>query len=161
MAKRSVRRRKSGAAAKRDDQTGRPIEELATISPSYAQSLRKLGIHTVEALASLSDVSVANIMGAGGVRYRDLTRESLGQLSASTSTAPRNASPPNGLVTEGVGPVNTIEHCQSVLEFVRQSTPAGQSDEIEFGRFLVLGLVYDALDHAKAQIQRQAEVGHA
>lgn len=52
--------------------TGHPIEEWGTVSRSYAMSLKAMHVHTVEALASLSDIQAQNIMGA--IKYRDLAK---------------------------------------------------------------------------------------
>jgi hypothetical protein len=52
--------------------SGLPIEEWGVVSKSYAQSLKTQNIHTVEALAGLTDQAAQSIMGA--VKYRDLAR---------------------------------------------------------------------------------------
>lgn len=54
---------------------GMPIEQWGTISRSYAESLKANHIHSVEALAALSDLQCQNIMGA--VKYRDLAKAHL------------------------------------------------------------------------------------
>jgi hypothetical protein len=51
---------------------GLPIEQWGTVSRSYAESLKANHIHSVEALAALSDLQCQNIMGA--VKYRDLAK---------------------------------------------------------------------------------------
>jgi hypothetical protein len=53
-------------------QDGTPIEEWGAITKSYAASLKAMNIHTVEALAALSDSNAQNIMGA--IKYRDLAK---------------------------------------------------------------------------------------
>lgn len=55
----------------RSDQ-GHPVEEWGTLTRSYAASLKAQNIHTIEALASLSDSMAQNIMGA--IKYRDLAK---------------------------------------------------------------------------------------
>lgn len=52
--------------------SGTPIEQWGTVTRSYAESLKAQNVHTVEALAGLSDQSAQNIMGA--IKYRDLAR---------------------------------------------------------------------------------------
>jgi hypothetical protein len=52
--------------------TGHPVEEWGAISRSYAASLKAMHIHTVEALAALSDQAAQSIMGA--IKYRDLAK---------------------------------------------------------------------------------------
>ena len=52
--------------------TGHPIEQWGTVSRSYAESLKAMHIHTVEALAGLSDTAAQSMMGA--MKYRDLAR---------------------------------------------------------------------------------------
>ena len=52
--------------------SGVPIEQWGTVTRSYAESLKSQNVHTVEALAGLSDQSAQNIMGA--IKYRDLAR---------------------------------------------------------------------------------------
>jgi hypothetical protein len=69
-------------------------------------------------------------------------------------SAPANCAPINQLVNPDL-PYQTIEHCTSVLEYVRQASVAGQNYGTEMGRFLVLGLVTDALAHAQSEMQRQ------
>jgi hypothetical protein len=49
--------------------TGHPIEQWGIITRSYAESLKAQNIHTVEALAGLTDQAAQTIMGA--VKYRD------------------------------------------------------------------------------------------
>ena len=51
---------------------GYPIEQWGAITRSYAESLKANNVHTVEGLASLSDLAAQNIMGA--IKYRDLAR---------------------------------------------------------------------------------------
>lgn len=57
---------------------GFPIEQWGVVSRSYAESLKVNNIHTVEALAALSDQTAQGIMGA--VKYRDLARAALDEL---------------------------------------------------------------------------------
>lgn len=54
---------------------GWPIEEWGVVSRSMAESLKLLGVPTVEALAALSDTNVQSIMG--GRKFRDLARAAL------------------------------------------------------------------------------------
>lgn len=54
---------------------GHPIEQWGAVTRSYAASMKAQNIHTVEALASLSDQMAQQIMGA--VKYRDLARAHL------------------------------------------------------------------------------------
>lgn len=56
---------------------GFPIEEWGIVSKTYAQSLKAYNIHTVEALAHLSDANAQNIMG--GIKYRDLAKAALSE----------------------------------------------------------------------------------
>jgi hypothetical protein len=63
----------------------------------------------------------------------------------------RQAAPVNQLVKEGM-PQDTIDRCMDVIEFVRQSTIADDDETIDYGRFLILGLVHDALGHVNAEI---------
>jgi hypothetical protein len=58
---------------KADD--GWPIEEWGVVTRSYAESLKLMNIPTVEALAAISDATVATVMG--GRKYRDLARAAL------------------------------------------------------------------------------------
>lgn len=53
-------------------QDGVPIEEWGAVTKTYAASLKAQNIHTVQALASLTDANAQNVMGA--VKYRDLAR---------------------------------------------------------------------------------------
>jgi hypothetical protein len=52
--------------------TGVPVEEWGAITKSYAMSLKAMHVHTVEALAGLSDQAAQSIMGA--IKYRDLAK---------------------------------------------------------------------------------------
>jgi hypothetical protein len=52
--------------------SGLPIEQWGTVTRSYAESLKASHIHTVQALASLTDSAAQSIMGA--IKYRDLAR---------------------------------------------------------------------------------------
>lgn len=52
--------------------TGVPVEEWGAITKSYALSLKAMHVHTVEALAGLSDQAAQSIMGA--LKYRDLAK---------------------------------------------------------------------------------------
>lgn len=54
---------------------GWPIEEWGAITRSFAESLKSMNVHTVEALSTLTDAAAANIMG--GIKYRDLAKASL------------------------------------------------------------------------------------
>jgi hypothetical protein len=65
--------------------TGIPIEQWGVVSRSYAESLKVNNIHTVEALASLSDQTAQGIMGA--VKYRDLARAALDDLKRTAIVA--------------------------------------------------------------------------
>lgn len=69
--------------------------------------------------------------------------------------APANLLANNQLVDAGLGPIQTIEDCRSIIEYVRQTDVTESSEDIKMGRFLVLGLVADALAHAQGEIQRQ------
>ncbi len=51
---------------------GFPIEEWGAISRSMAESLKMLGVPTVEAMAGLSDANAQNIMG--GFKFRELAK---------------------------------------------------------------------------------------
>lgn len=53
-------------------ESGHPVEEWGTITRSYAAALKGMHIHTVEALAQLTDQAAQNIMG--GIKYRDLAK---------------------------------------------------------------------------------------
>lgn len=55
--------------------SGHPIEQWGVVTRSYAESLKANNVHTVEALASLSDQMAQNIMGA--IKYRDLAKAHL------------------------------------------------------------------------------------
>lgn len=59
---------------------GHPIEQWGTVTRSYAESLKANHIHTVEALAGLTDGAAQNIMG--GIKYRDLARAYLSEREA-------------------------------------------------------------------------------
>ena len=61
--------------------TGLPIEQWSVITRSYAESLKASNVHTVEALAALTDSAAQNIMGA--VKYRDLARAHLDERKRS------------------------------------------------------------------------------
>lgn len=54
---------------------GWDISEWGAITRSFAETLKAQNIHTVEALAGLSDATVTNIMG--GRKFRDLARAAL------------------------------------------------------------------------------------
>lgn len=58
---------------------GHPVEEWGVITRSYAESLKATNVHTVEALASLSDSMAQNIMGA--IKYRDLAKAYLDEAA--------------------------------------------------------------------------------
>lgn len=64
---------------------GLPIEQWAVVSRSYAESLKAQHIHTVEALAGLTDQAAQNIMGA--IKYRDLARAHLDDRARSQIVA--------------------------------------------------------------------------
>jgi hypothetical protein len=59
--------------------SGLPVEEWGAITRSYAASLKAQNIHTVEALAGLSDAMAQNIMG--GIKYRDLAKARLDEAA--------------------------------------------------------------------------------
>lgn len=54
---------------------GWSIMEWGAITRSFAESLKALNIHTVEALAQMSDANVTNIMG--GLKFRNLAKAAL------------------------------------------------------------------------------------
>src|SRR5579862_3162189 len=54
---------------------GWDVSEWGAISRSFAENLKALNVHTVEALAALSDANADNIMG--GRKYRDLAKAAL------------------------------------------------------------------------------------
>lgn len=54
---------------------GWAIENWGAITRSLAETLKGMNIHTVEALAGLSDANVTNIMG--GLKYRNLAKAAL------------------------------------------------------------------------------------
>jgi hypothetical protein len=54
---------------------GWPIEEWGVLSKTYAQSLKAQNVHSVQALAALTDQNAQNIMGA--IKYRDLAKAAL------------------------------------------------------------------------------------
>lgn len=54
---------------------GWDIAEWGAITRSFAESLKGLNVHTVEALAGLSDQNAANIMG--GRKFRDMAKAAL------------------------------------------------------------------------------------
>lgn len=62
-------------------------------------------------------------------------------MAKSKSTpAPRNP------LVNMANPVDTLDYCASVVEFVGESTDGGSpTDKYEFGRYLVLRTVVDAL----------------
>lgn len=64
---------------------GLPIEQWGTVSRSYAESLKMQHIHSVEALAQLTDQAAQSIMGA--VKYRDLARAYLDDRQKSAIVA--------------------------------------------------------------------------
>ena len=57
-----------------------PIEQWGTVTRSYAESLKSQHIHTVEALAGLTDQAAQSIMG--GIKYRDLARAYLDERAS-------------------------------------------------------------------------------
>jgi hypothetical protein len=57
---------------------GFPIEEWGAVTRSYAASLKAQNIHTVEALAGLTDQAAQSIMG--GIKYRDLARARIDEV---------------------------------------------------------------------------------
>jgi hypothetical protein len=54
---------------------GWAIENWAAITRSQAETMKAQNIHTVEALAALSDANAANLMG--GLKYRNLAKAAL------------------------------------------------------------------------------------
>lgn len=54
---------------------GWDITEWGAITRSLAETLKSLNVHTVEALAAMSDANVTNIMG--GLKFRNLARAAL------------------------------------------------------------------------------------
>jgi len=54
---------------------GWAIETWGAITRSLAENLKAMNIHTVEALAGLSDANAANVMG--GLKYRNLAKAAL------------------------------------------------------------------------------------
>lgn len=56
---------------------GYAIEEWGAIPRSFAQTLKAQNIHTVEALAGLSDTAAQNIMG--GLKWRDKAKAALSE----------------------------------------------------------------------------------
>lgn len=63
----------------------------------------------------------------------------------------RKAAPANQLVDVAT-PQGTIDRCMDVIEFVRQATIEDDDEITDYGRFLILGLVHDALEHANTEI---------
>lgn len=55
--------------------TGWAIENWGAVTRSLAETLKAMNVHTVEALAALSDANVTNMMG--GLKYRNLARAAL------------------------------------------------------------------------------------
>ena len=55
--------------------SGWAIEEWGAIPRSFAESLKAMNIHTVEALASLSDATATGFMG--GLKFRNLAKAAL------------------------------------------------------------------------------------
>lgn len=66
-------------------QEGLPIEEWGAISKTYAASLKMMNVHTVQALAALSDSNAQNIMGA--IKYRDLAKAFLSERAKTALVA--------------------------------------------------------------------------
>jgi hypothetical protein len=58
---------------------GWDLSEWGAITRSFAENLKAYNVHTVEALASLSDANADNIMG--GRKYRDLAKAALDEAS--------------------------------------------------------------------------------
>jgi hypothetical protein len=89
--------------------TGLPIEEWGIVSKSYAMSLKAMHVHTVEALASLTDQAAQTIMGA--VKYRDLARAYLDdrQKMAIVSREQANASQANEQLAEALGKIEALQ----------------------------------------------------
>lgn len=58
---------------------GWDLAEWGAITRSFAENLKAYNVHTVEALASLSDANADNIMG--GRKYRDLAKAALDEAS--------------------------------------------------------------------------------
>lgn len=56
---------------------GWAIEEWGAITRSFAETLKAQNIHTVEALASLSDAAATNFMG--GLKFRNLAKAALSE----------------------------------------------------------------------------------
>lgn len=54
---------------------GWAIEQWGAITRSMAENLKALNVHTVEALAALSDANASNLMG--GLKYRNLAKAAL------------------------------------------------------------------------------------
>jgi hypothetical protein len=55
--------------------SGFPIEEWGAIPRSFAESLKSQNVHTLEALAGLSDAAASNLMG--GIKWRNLAKAEL------------------------------------------------------------------------------------
>ena len=58
---------------------GWDLAEWGAITRSFAENLKAYNVHTVEALASLSDANADNIMG--GRKYRDLAKAALDEAN--------------------------------------------------------------------------------
>lgn len=70
---------------------GWAIEQWGAITRSLAENLKAMNIHTVEALAGLSDANASNVMG--GLKYRNLAKAALddAQLMALASVEQERA----------------------------------------------------------------------
>ena len=101
---------------------GLPLEEWGAIPRSMAASLKSMDIHTVEALAKLSDVAVQNIMG--GNKYRDLAKAHLDErertriLASAQETADRS----NARVNEQQGQIDALKAEVMKLQTIIAST---------------------------------------
>lgn len=93
--------------------TGLPIEQWGVISRSYAESLKAQHIHTVEALAALTDQQCQGIMGA--VKYRDLAKAHLDQ-KAHTSILAREQERANRFEEMNAIQAKQIQDMQAAIQ---------------------------------------------
>lgn len=68
----------------------------------------------------------------------------------------RSAAKPKNVPNQLVGfiEIDTLDNCRAVIEFVRQATLNAEGQEIDMGRFLILGLVHDALGTLQPAVTR-------
>lgn len=80
----------------------------------------------------------------------------MAKLKSRTAVRGAKAAPTNSLVDTSMGPAQTLANCTNAIEFMRQAGLDGYSEEWEHGRYLLLGVINDALRHAENEVTSNA-----